>query len=200
MKSGSVAEIPVTFISYSWSNPQHEQEVLNLAKRLVENGIDVKLDKWDLKEGQDKFAFMEQMVTNEKISKVLIICDKEYKRKADARSGGVGNETEIITPKLYSESEQEKFIPIVFEKDETNNPYLPNYIASRIYIDLCSNNENYEDEYMKLVRNIHEKPLFQKPSLGVAPDWLNKPTRNLPPILKKIIQIKKKLFYYFSKK
>ena len=45
---------PKVFISYSWSSPQHEQWVLGLAERLSGDAVVVVLDKWDLKEGQDK--------------------------------------------------------------------------------------------------------------------------------------------------
>ena len=55
-------ETPKIFISYSWSSSSHERWVLELAERLVSDGVDVTLDKWDLKEGQDKFSFMESMV------------------------------------------------------------------------------------------------------------------------------------------
>lgn len=40
---------PKVFISYSWSS---DELVLDLAKRLVAHGVDVVLDKWDLKEGK----------------------------------------------------------------------------------------------------------------------------------------------------
>ena len=50
------------FISYSWTNQDHETWVLNLANDLVENGVHVIIDKWDLKEGQDSYSFMEKMV------------------------------------------------------------------------------------------------------------------------------------------
>jgi hypothetical protein len=102
---------PKIFISYSWSTPDHEDWVLSLAQRLVNNGIDVVLDKWDLKEGHDKYAFMESMVTSSTITKVLIILDKKYAEKADERGGGVGTETQIISPNVYANTAQEKFIP-----------------------------------------------------------------------------------------
>ncbi|MCJ8011028.1 hypothetical protein MUG84_04630 [Paenibacillus sp. KQZ6P-2] len=41
------------------------------------------LDKWDLKEGHDINAFMESMVRSEEIEKVLVICDRGYKTKAE---------------------------------------------------------------------------------------------------------------------
>lgn len=71
-------EFPKIFISYSWSS---EEKVLELAKRLCSDGVDVVLDKWDLKEGNDKYVFMEQCVTDPEIKKVLIICDKVYAEK-----------------------------------------------------------------------------------------------------------------------
>lgn len=42
-------ESPKVFISYSWTTPEHEQRVLDIATELVESGIDAILDKWDLK-------------------------------------------------------------------------------------------------------------------------------------------------------
>jgi hypothetical protein len=55
---------PKVFISYSWTTPEHEEWVVDLATRLMHNGVSVVLDKWDLKEGQDVYAFMESMVTS----------------------------------------------------------------------------------------------------------------------------------------
>ncbi|MEZ5718033.1 MAG: toll/interleukin-1 receptor domain-containing protein [Burkholderiaceae bacterium] len=55
---------PRLFISYSWSNPRLGNWVVDLANELVASGIDVVLDKWDLREGHDAIAFMEKMVTD----------------------------------------------------------------------------------------------------------------------------------------
>ena len=38
-------ESPKVFISYSWTTPEHEQRVLDIATELVESGIDAILDK-----------------------------------------------------------------------------------------------------------------------------------------------------------
>ena len=81
---------PKLFISYSWSNSQHEQWVIELATSLRESGIDVILDKWDLKEGHDAYAFMEKMVSDPDIEKVAIICDKTYSEKADDAQYRIG--------------------------------------------------------------------------------------------------------------
>ena len=177
---------PRVFISYSWSS---DAIVMPLAERLMSQGVDVVLDKWYLKEGQDKYAFMERSVNDPSITKVLIICDKKYADKANSRTGGVGDETVIISSEVYGRMEQEKFIPIIAERDPEGNPYVPVYIKSRIYIDL-SNEENYEEEYEKLLRNIYNKPLYRKPALGTRPDWLDEEKRNFFPLTDLIRQIK----------
>ena len=156
------------FTSYAWTNPAHELKVTELCERLMGDGIEVIFDKWDLKPGNDKYLFMEQCVNDTNIDKVLLICNKTYKEKADARTGGVGDETTIISQEVYSNNNQEKFIPIIFEKDDNDDAYVPTYVKSRIYIDL-SNDDVYEDGYEQLVRNIYEEPLNKKPARGKRP-------------------------------
>ena len=162
---------PKIFISYSWTTPNHEDWVINLAEKLMSDGVEVIIDKWYLKEGNDKFTFMETMVNSKDITNVLLILDQKYSEKADQRSGGVGTETQIISPQIYSNVSQEKFIPIVAERDEQGNRYFPTFLEGRIYIDLSSN-DKYEENYETLLRNIFKRPAFVKPKLGKAPSYL----------------------------
>ena len=60
------------FISYSWQPEQHEKWVLELASALRQDGVDVILDKWDLKEGYDAHKFMERMVADKNVQKFAI--------------------------------------------------------------------------------------------------------------------------------
>lgn len=170
MKGG--AQQPKVFISYSWSSPQHEQWVLDLAERLSRDGVIVVLDKWDLKEGQDKHVFMEQMVNDAGIKKALVVCDSVYQTKANNRKGGVGTETQLISKEVYESTGQEKFIPIIREYDSLGNPCIPHYMASRIYIDLSSD-EKFEENYQKLIRNLYDKPSLKRPTLGTPPAYIN---------------------------
>ncbi len=159
------------FVSYSWTSPKHEDWVMGLAERLVSNGVDVVIDKWDLKEGNDIYHFMEGMVKSPEISKVLIILDKRYAESADARTGGVGTETQIISPKIYKDVSQEKFLPIITEKDESGQPFLPTYLQGLFYFDFSSE-EQFESSYDRLLRNILERPSYTKPKLGTPPTYL----------------------------
>jgi hypothetical protein len=167
-------ENPKLFISYSWSNPTHEQWVIDLATQLTQSGVHVILDKWDLKEGNDSVVFMEQMVTDPQITKVAIICDEKYVSKADGRSGGVGTETQIISREVYEKQDQGKFVVVITAKDEQGKPYLPTYYKSRIYIDL-SEPDSYTDNFEKLLRWIYDKPLYTRPEIGKRPSFLAEP-------------------------
>lgn len=162
---------PKIFISYSWHPEENKIRVQQLARRLMSDGVDVILDVWSLKDGQDKYVFMEKMVTDPDINKVLIICNKDYAEKADNRKGGVGTESTIMSDEIYSKAEQTKFLPIVFEKGDDGMIYKPHFLKSRIHIDMSSD-DCYEMGYEQLLRDIFDKPLIKKPALGSMPAFL----------------------------
>lgn len=162
---------PKVFVSYSWTNQAHQERVKEWADRLLADGINVVLDLYDLKEGQDKYAFMERMVTDQEVSHVLVISDKSYAEKADARHNGVGTESQIISKGVYDKVEQSKFIPIVCEFIDPDTPCLPVFLKSRIWIDF-SNPEAVNSHWERLVRLLYGKPLHEKPQIGTAPAFI----------------------------
>jgi TIR domain len=159
------------FISYSWSGPDHEAWVVSFAGELVSQGIHVILDKWDLQPGHDAHAFMESMVTDPTVTKVVLVCDQKYSQKSNSRSGGAGTEAQIITPELYAKKAQDKFVAVIRERDEEGRPYLPVYYGSRIYIDL-TNPSTYGAEFDRLVRWAWDQPLHVRPEIGAKPRFL----------------------------
>ena len=162
---------PKLFVSYSWTDPDHVQWVIELSTCLREQGVDVILDKWDLQEGHDANAFMEKMVNDPDVKKVIMISDEEYARKANDRSGGVGTEALIISQEVYQSTVQAKFVAVLPTRDAQGKPYLPTYFKGRIFIDL-SNPNTYAEEFDKLLRWIFDKPLNIKPPIGVVPSFL----------------------------
>ena len=167
------------FISYSWTNEEYGTRVRELSEELARHAMDVELDQWSLKKGDDKFVYMEQMVNDPEIDKVIILLDKRYKEKADDRIGGVGTETTIMTPKVYGDVVEkrgkQKFIPVVMERDsETGEAFLPAFLESRIYIDL-TDADHYAERFEELVRAIHDKPIHKKPLPGKIPSYLLEP-------------------------
>lgn len=169
---------PKVFISYSWAV---QDWTVKLATRLMNDGVETKVDFWDLKEGNDKYKFMESMVADKTIDFVLVLCDETYTKKANDRTGGVGDETVIITSEIYGKSSQTKFLPLVLDKDSNDDAIVPIYIKSRIYFDF-SDDSKYEDEYEKLLRHVYNEPLIPKPTIGKKPEWLKKNAINISEI------------------
>lgn len=164
---------PRVFISYSWSRPAHEAWVLELAARLRGDSVDAILDKWDLTHGQDANAFMEQMVTDPTVTKVLMICDRAYVEKADNRKGGVGTEAMIISPQLYRDNstDQTKFAAACLERDDQGDPCVPVFYKGRLHFDF-TRPDRHETEYDALLRWSYSKPRHVRPPLGQMPSSL----------------------------
>lgn len=161
-------KVPKVFISYSWSSEEHKQWVLDLAIKLVsESGLDVILDRWHGVVGHDRFQFMEESI--KLADKVLVICDKTYCEKANGRLGGVGTETIIITPNVYKDTKQDKFIPISLEME--NGEYLlPDFFKSRFALGMVNSGE-FEQSYKELERLLWQEPLLTPPVRGKKPDF-----------------------------
>lgn len=181
---------PKVFISYSWHPEENKRRVEDLARRLMDDGVYVVIDIWDLHAGQDKNMYMEQMVSDASVDKVLIICNKEYAEKANLRQGGVGIESTIISEEIYSKENQTKFIPIVFEKDENGNAYKPTYVKSRLHYDL-SDDIFYEKVYEELLRDLYQKPKSQRPALGTMPEYLNEDEPVVLPTAHKVAAVRR---------
>lgn len=182
-------ENPKVFISYSWHPKENQIRVEQLAERLFSDGVHCIMDIYDLKDGQDKNKFMEQMVNDPSVKKVLLICNKEYAEKANARKGGVGIESTIVSEEIYSNAEQTKFIPVVFEYDSDGKPYVPTFVKSRIFVDL-STEEKFAEGYDQLLRDIYDKPLHRRPALGNMPSYLKEEKPVFLPTAHKVDSIK----------
>ncbi len=166
---------PKAFISYSWTSPVFQKQIREWAERLSADGIEVVLDQFDLREGQDKYSYMERMVTDPSVSHVLIFCDRLYAEKANNRKAGVGTESQIISKEIYDKVSQSKFVPVVCEFDDQGEPCIPTFAASRIWIDFSSE-ESVNQNWERLIRHLYGKPLFQKPTVGRPPAYITDET------------------------
>lgn len=162
------------FISYCHRDV-NEEWIDKLATALGHYGINTIVDIYDLQLGQDLPYFMEQI---KKVDKVLILMGKVYMEKANDREGGVGTETQIISNDVYKDVEQTKFIPIVVNKDEMGNVYLPYYLEAKLYTDFSDDN-SFAKNMEELVRQIHKLPKRVKPTVSEPPQFLVKQNTNL---------------------
>ena len=133
------------FISYSHDNDEHKKWVRELSEKLVENGVDVILDQWDLSLGGNLPQFMEGISES---SRGLVICTDSYIEKSNKNLGGVGYEKSILTAELLSNQDTKKFIPII--RNVTGSTKTPICLSGKLYIDFSS-----DCEYEELFLDIH---------------------------------------------
>ena len=125
---------PTTFISYAWESDDLKKWVKDLATQLRDNGIDAKLDQWEVVPGDQMPHFMEKSVRDNDF--VLIVCTPKYKTKSENRIGGVGYEGDIMTAEVLQNSNHRKFIPIL--KSGTKETALPSWLQAKYFVDLSS--------------------------------------------------------------
>ena len=164
-------EKPKVFISYAWTSDSYINKVASFASSLMNLGIDVLFDKFEMKPGNELNNFMEKSVKDSSVTSVLLLLNKAYKEKADNREGGVGKETQILSEELYNNVNQTKIIPVIFEKGSNGEIYKPTYIGSTYHIDLADENK-YESEFKLLVKSIYGETIYRKPELGTTPSWV----------------------------
>jgi hypothetical protein len=160
-------DTPVVFISYSWDNEEHKKWVLNLANRLCTDGVDAILDQYYLKPGKNLPHFVENSIS--KAHRILIIFTPNYKLKADKRAGGVGYEYSIMNADLYkNQTANDKVIPVL--RTGKADDSIPTFMQQFIHIDL-TNDENFENSYTDLLREIYNEPAIVKPAIGAKPTF-----------------------------
>ena len=159
-----MAEHPKVFISYSHDSPEHRRWVSELGAKLRHNGIDAILDQWDLGPGDDVTQFMERGIIDS--DRVLVICTDSYVSKANASKGGVGYERMIVTGQLVKDLGTDKFIPII--RQTSGREQTPTFLGTRVYIDFRNDNQ-FDTEFDKLIHELHQMPVVEKPPLGKNP-------------------------------
>jgi len=156
--------MPTAFISYSWESDQHKAWVRDFAARLRADGIDVRLDQWDLVPGDQLPEFMERAVRESDF--VLVVCTPRYREKSDQRVGGVGYEGDIMSGEVFTDRNQRKFIPILREPPWPSS--APTWLLSKYYVDL-SQSPFSESQYQDLLNTILGTRPLAPPIGNVSP-------------------------------
>jgi hypothetical protein len=163
---------PKVFISYSWDDATHKSWVKELAARLRKEGIDAKLDQWEVTLGSQTPQYMEQSVRDNDF--VLIVCTPQYKSRSDNRTGGVGYEGDIMTAEVFVHRNHEKFIPLL--RNGEWKDAAPSWLAGKAFLDFRGDTYS-EDEYQELYRNLFDErekapPLGEPKGLAPRPNSL----------------------------
>jgi hypothetical protein len=156
--------VPTVFMSYSHDDEAHKAWVLQLAHRLRSNGVDLILDRWNVKLGTDLPAFMEHGLSE--AHRVICVCSSAYVEKANSPRNGVGYEKQIITGELLRDLSREWVIPVIRNNNGENK--LPLFLSGRAYVNFEAD-EQYEARYEELLRDIHNQPVLPIPPIGTNP-------------------------------
>lgn len=154
---------PKVFMSYSHDSEEHKNWVLTLATHLRNHGVDVILDQWDVRLGDDLPFFMEQGLTKSHL--VLCVCSDNYTTKANANIGGVGYEKKILTADLMRDNTINYIIPI---KRNNEEGVIPTFFGAALYADF-NDDSKYFDSYRELLARIYNEDIVAKPALGENP-------------------------------
>lgn len=155
--------VPKVFMSYSHDDEEHKEWVKDLSIKLRDHGVDIILDQWDLEIGNDLRFFMEEGLDETKY--VICVCSEQYVKKANEGSGGVGYETTIISSDLLRNAKIDYILPIV--KNNQTSKKTPKFLSNKLYLDF--DQDNYFDNYLKLIRRIFNRKEQEKPPIGANP-------------------------------
>ena len=50
----------------------------------MSDSVDVVMDVWSFKDGQDRYVFIEKTIADPNIYRVQVICNKDYAEKVDS--------------------------------------------------------------------------------------------------------------------
>ena len=171
---GNLGEV---FISYSHDSVKHVQRVVELSNRLRSEGIDCVLDQYEFSPPEGWPRWMDKKIRDAQF--VIMICTESYFRRVmgEEESGkglGVKWEGNIIYQHLYNtDTENTKFIPVIFSKSHKSFIPIPLQSATYYYIET---QEGYDDLYWRLLN----KPKVDKPKLGKLRALPEKPIKTNP--------------------
>jgi hypothetical protein len=149
LQVSEVHKHPTAFISYAWEDDGIKDWVKYLATQLRGQGIDAKLDQWEVVPGDQLALFMEKSVRENDY--ILLICTQKYKMKSENRLGGVGYEGDIMTAEVLQKYNHRKFIPIL--QAGTKETSIPSWLQGKYYIDL-SNTAHFQKNFGDLTTTL----------------------------------------------
>jgi formylglycine-generating enzyme required for sulfatase activity len=129
--SGAPEKSPRVFVSYSHDSKVHTEWVLRLATHLRAAGVDVGLDRDDLRPGDDWEAYFSQELR--RADWILMVCSSAYVRKADASESGRSYDNQVITLDRLQALDSAKVIPLL--RDNEGEMMLPRFLRDRSWID-----------------------------------------------------------------
>ncbi len=130
------ADLPLrVFISYAHHDDAQVERTTAFANRLVEQGMDVRFDRFDPRPEAGWPLWMEDQIAS--ADRILMMCTSpwvtRFNGRRDASGGrGVAWEGLLMRKFAYSEQSTTRFVPIKFDDDDVSIPTL--FADQRVYV------------------------------------------------------------------
>src|ERR1700682_6425386 len=173
--TGTMADAPWVFISYSHDSAEHADRVLALAYALRDRGIDVILDRFVHPAPAEGWPrWMNRNLDEAKV--VLMVCTETYRRRVmgqvePGRGLGVRWEGNLIYNCIYNDKPSgSRFIPVLLPGSERT--HIPDPVRGHNHYQITTF-ELSDAGFEALYRHLTDQPDTLRPGLG--------PTQILPP-------------------
>ena len=154
---------PRVFISYSHDSEGHKEDVLRLANRLRGDGIDCRIDRYEVFPESGWPRWMAKQI--EEADFVLVVCTEQYARRVcgDEEHGvglGASWEGQLITQEVYdSGGRNSKFVPVTLRADDRR--FMPKFLEPAT--NYCLQQEGSDEHLLRLLT---AQPAVLMPALG----------------------------------
>ncbi len=157
----SQSKQPKVFISHA--SEDKERFVLKFAEKLIENGIDAWIDKWEIQIGDNLIKKIFEEGIKEAQSVIVIISQNSISKPWVTKEWTVSVVKQI--------EEKLKLIPVVLDKCK-----IPEYFKDTYWIEIQDLN-NYENELKEIIMTIFG--VNKKPALGQPPKYVLREIENV---------------------
>jgi len=151
---------PKAYIAYSYDNEPFKDWVKEFADKLINMGVEITLDQYDLPLTGNIPEFMEKGIIESDF--VIFLITPGFVNKAKLRKGGVGYEIKVSAGEIFVKGKARKYIPVLIQVGFDQVPgFLLGDKAVRI-TDL----KNYKEQFIELYAHLTGQALKRKPPLG----------------------------------
>jgi len=149
------------FVSYSWDSEEHKLWVLDLVRKLRQEGYDANFDRAITSTSTVNLNQMmvEHMRDDDYI---LLVLTEQYTTKADGFVGGVGFETILSLPIIQQHLDK---LIILTRQPSVLQKGIPFHLQGINYIDF-SNPSDFEGKFEELIHRLQKVPIFDLGPIG----------------------------------
>ncbi|MFJ7827596.1 toll/interleukin-1 receptor domain-containing protein [Psychrobacillus sp. NPDC096623] len=149
------------FVSYSWDSDEHKQWILDLVRKLRQEGYDANFDRAIT--ATSTVNLNQMMVEHMRDDDyILLVVTEQYTAKADGFLGGVGFETILSLPIIQQHLDK---LIILTRQPSVLQKGIPFHLQGINYIDF-SNPSDFEEKFEELIHRLQKVPMFDLGPIG----------------------------------